>query len=30
MMQIQGGLQKQEKDVRVKHTIELLAENLND
>ena len=30
MMQIQGGLQKQEKDVRVKHTIELLAENLDD
>ena len=30
MMQIQGGLEKQEKNVRVKHTIELLAENLDD
>lgn len=28
MMQIKGGLEKQEKDVRVKHTIELLAEGL--
>ena len=28
MMQIRGGLEKQEKDVRVKHTIELLAEKL--
>jgi len=29
MMQIRGGLEKQEKDVRVKHTIELLAEYLD-
>ncbi len=29
MMQIKGGLEKQEKKVRVKHTIELLAEGLD-
>ncbi|NIQ11143.1 MAG: (Fe-S)-binding protein, partial [Gammaproteobacteria bacterium] len=29
MMQIKGGLEKQEKNVRVKHTIELLAEGLD-
>ncbi len=29
MMQIRGGLEKQEKDVRVRHTIELLAEHLD-
>jgi Fe-S oxidoreductase len=28
IMQIRGGLEKQEKPVRAKHTIELLAENL--
>lgn len=28
MMQIRGGLEKQEKNVRVRHTIELLAEKL--
>ena len=28
MMQIGGGLEKQDKDVRVKHTVELLAERL--
>ena len=29
MMQIKGGLDKQDKQVRVKHTIELLAESLD-
>jgi len=29
MMQIRGGLEKQDKAVRVKHTVELLAENLD-
>ncbi len=28
MLQLRGGLEKQEKDIRVKHTIELLAEAL--
>ncbi|MEJ2525262.1 MAG: LUD domain-containing protein [Desulfuromonadales bacterium] len=30
MMQIRGGIEKQEKNIRVKHTIELLAENLSN